>query len=94
MGRMISGIQARVDVQEANEGRRMSRMCIPSVERMRRKEGPVRARRYHRYIRDLVYLIIIQMNFRKILGIVTVLVDCPETDVQIGRTAYYHAITG
>jgi hypothetical protein len=68
-------------------------MCIPSVERMRRKEGPVRARRYHRYTRDHVYFII-QMNFRETLGIVTVLVDCPETDVQIDRTAYFYTVDG
>jgi len=93
MGRMISRIQARVYVQEAYEGRRMPRMCVPSVERLRRKEGPVRARRYHRYIRDHVYLII-QMDFRETLGIVTVLVDCTETGVQIGRAAYFYTVTG
>jgi len=93
MGRMIGRVQTRVDVQEAYEGRRMPRMCIPSVERMRRKEGPVRARRYHRYIRERVYFTI-QMNFREALGIVTVLVDCPETDVQIGRAAYFYTVDG
>jgi hypothetical protein len=68
-------------------------MCTPSVERMRRKEGPVRARRYYRYIRDHVYFIT-QLNFRETLGIATVLVDCPETDVQIGRAAYFYTVDG
>lgn len=93
MGRMISRIQARVDVQEAYEGRRMPRVCILSVERMRRKEGPVRARSYHRYSRDHTCFII-QMNFRENLGIVTVLVDCPETDVQISRAVYFYTVDG
>lgn len=93
MWRMISRIQARVDVQEAYEGRRMPRMCTPSVERVRRKEGPMRARRYHRYIRDHVH-IIIQMNFRETLVFVTVLVHCPETVVQIGRAVYSYTVDG
>src|SRR6266403_5595839 len=89
---MIGRIQARVDLQETYEGRSVYRMCVPSIERMRRKEGPARARRSHRYIRDHI-CVIVQMNFGETLGTVTVLVDCPESDVKDTATTEIYTLS-